>query len=146
MPLKFRETGLALSPTEIRKDCTAFSGGWAVGYIYYEAREGHGDEPHTWFWSIHGVLGKPIDMRGPRHRRVTGRHKKLFGRDLAEVADVGKPQRDGARGLKEPTPPRAISLGSIALNGSSHTRRPTSVTTSIVQPPSYLPCAALIDA
>jgi len=63
MPLKFRETGLALSPTEIRKDCTAFCGGWAVGYIYYEAREGHGDEPHTWFWSIHGVLGKPIDMR-----------------------------------------------------------------------------------
>ena len=103
MPLKFRETGLALSPTEIRKHCTAFCGGWAVGYIYYEAREGHGDEPHTWFWSIHGVLGKPIDMRGPRHRRVTGRRKKLFGRDLAEVADVGKPQRDGARGLKEPS-------------------------------------------
>src|SRR6478752_2027495 len=64
MPLKFRETGLALSPTEIRKDCTAFCGGWAVGYIYYEAREGHGDEPHTWFWSIHGVLGKPTGMRG----------------------------------------------------------------------------------
>jgi hypothetical protein len=35
-----------------------------VGYIYYEAREGHGDEPHTWFWSIHGVLGKPTGMRG----------------------------------------------------------------------------------
>jgi hypothetical protein len=52
-----------LSPTESRKDCTAFSGGWAVGYIYYEAREGHGAEPHTWFWSIHGGLGKPIDMR-----------------------------------------------------------------------------------
>jgi hypothetical protein len=73
MPLKFRETGLALSPTEIRKDCTAFSGGWTVGYIYYEARErhgdyeareGHGDEPPSWFWSIHGGLGKPIDMRG----------------------------------------------------------------------------------
>jgi hypothetical protein len=105
MPLKFRETGLALSPTEIRKHCTAFCGGWAVGYIYYEAREGHGDEPHTWFWSIHGVLGKPIDMRGPRHRRVTGRHKKLFGRDLAEVADVGKPQRDGAQRVKGTNPP-----------------------------------------
>ena len=72
MPLKFRDTGLALSPTEIRKDCTAFSGGWAVGYIYYEARErhgdceageGHGDEPPSWFWSIRGGLGKPMDMR-----------------------------------------------------------------------------------
>jgi hypothetical protein len=64
MPLKFRETGLALCPTETRKDCTAFSGGWAVGYIYHEAREGAGDEPLTWFWSIHGVFGKPMDMRG----------------------------------------------------------------------------------
>ena len=62
MPLKFRETGLALSPTEIRKDCTAFSGGWPVGYIYYDAREGHGGEPHMVLvdpWRI----GKPIDMR-----------------------------------------------------------------------------------
>ena len=72
MPLKFRDTGLALSPTELRKDYIAFSGGWAVGYIYYEAREGHGDceageghgdEPPSWFWPIHGGLGKPMDMR-----------------------------------------------------------------------------------
>lgn len=66
MPLKFRQTGLAFPPGETRKDCTAFSGGWAVGHIYYEAREGDGDgdEPRTWFWSIHGVFGKPIGMRG----------------------------------------------------------------------------------
>ena len=73
MPLKFRDTGLALSPTEIRKDCTAFSGDWAVGYIYYEARERHGDcgrrrrprrtnRPHG-FGKYHGGLGKPMDMR-----------------------------------------------------------------------------------
>ena len=100
MPLKFRETGLALSPTEIRKDCTAFCGGWAVGYIYYEAREGHGDEPHTWFWSIHGVLGKPTGMRG--HGTAGSLEDAKSYLDLAEVADVDKPQRDGARGLKEP--------------------------------------------
>jgi hypothetical protein len=80
MPLKFRETGLALSPTEIRKDCAAFSGGWAVGYIYYEAREGHGDEPHTWFWSIHGVLGKPIDMRGHGIARSWKTQKAIWKR------------------------------------------------------------------
>ena len=64
MPLKFRETGLVLSPHEIRKDCTACSGEWAVGYIYREAPEERGGEPRTWFWSLHGVSGKPADIRG----------------------------------------------------------------------------------
>jgi hypothetical protein len=146
MPLKFRETGLALSPTEIRKDCTGFCGGWAVGYIYYEAREGHGDEPHTWFWSIHGVLGKPIDMRGHGTARSLEDAKSYLEETWQRWLTWANLKETEPRGLKEPTPPRAISLGSIALNGSSHTRRPTSVTTSIVQPPSYLPCAALIDA
>ena len=39
MPLKFRSTGVALSSEEPSKDCTAWSGGWTVGYIYYQARE-----------------------------------------------------------------------------------------------------------
>jgi hypothetical protein len=64
MPLKFRDTGLALSPTEIRKDCTAFSGGWEARERHgdCEAGDGDGDEPPSWFWSIHGGLGKPMDM------------------------------------------------------------------------------------
>ena len=66
MPLKFRETGLALSPHEIRKDCTAFSGEWAVGYIYREAPERFSLRrfasgawrwlaPFTLFWLLEGI-------------------------------------------------------------------------------------------
>jgi hypothetical protein len=35
-----------------------------VGYIYREAPEEGGGEPRTWFWSLHGVAGKPADIRG----------------------------------------------------------------------------------
>ena len=64
MPLKFRSTGVALSSEEPSKDCTAWSGGWAVGYIYYQAREQEHAGPLTWIWSMHGVPGKPPGMRG----------------------------------------------------------------------------------
>ena len=63
MPLKFRSTGVAFSSDETSKDCTACSGGWTIGYIYYKAPEDR-DEPLTWMWSIHGVPGKPPGMRG----------------------------------------------------------------------------------
>ena len=59
MPLKFRSTGVAFSSEETSKDCTAWSGGWTIGYIYYKAPEEGRDEPLTWIWSIHGVPGKP---------------------------------------------------------------------------------------
>ena len=64
MPLKFRSTGVAFSSEQTNKDCTAWSGGWTIGYIYYQAREEDRDEPLTWIWSIHGVPGKPPGMRG----------------------------------------------------------------------------------
>src|SRR6185503_17984319 len=64
MPLKFRSTGVAFSSEETSKDCTAWSGGWTIGYIYYRAPEDDRDEPLTWIWSMHGVPGKPPGMRG----------------------------------------------------------------------------------
>ena len=64
MPLKFRPTGLAFPHEETPKDRTAFSGDWAVGLVYCEAGESGREGPHTWFWSIHGIFSKPIDMRG----------------------------------------------------------------------------------
>jgi hypothetical protein len=64
MPLHFRPTGPAFPHEETPKDCTAFSGGLAVGFIYCEAGESGREGPHTWFWSIHGIFSKPIDMRG----------------------------------------------------------------------------------
>ena len=50
MPLKFRSTGVAFSSEQTNKDCTAWSGGWTIGYIYYQAREEDRDEPLTWIW------------------------------------------------------------------------------------------------
>ena len=64
MPLKFRSTGVAFSSEQTSKDCTAWSGGWTIGYIYYRAPEDDRDEPLTWIWSMHGVPGKPPGMRG----------------------------------------------------------------------------------
>jgi len=64
MPLKFLSTGVAFSSDETNKDCTAWSGGWTIGYIYCKVPEEDRDEPLTWIWSIHGVPGKPPGMRG----------------------------------------------------------------------------------
>ena len=64
MPLNFRPTGPAFPHEEGPKDCTAFSGDWAVGFIYCEAGESGHEGPRTWAWSLHGIFGKPIDMRG----------------------------------------------------------------------------------
>jgi hypothetical protein len=80
MPLKFRETGLVLSPHEIRKDCTACSGEWAVGYIYREAPEEGGGEPRTWFWSLHGVSGKPADIAATAPRPRWKPRKRIWKR------------------------------------------------------------------
>jgi hypothetical protein len=64
MPLKFRSTGVAFSSQETTKDCTAWSGGWTIGYIYYRAPEDNRhDEPLTCIWSIHGMPGKPPGIR-----------------------------------------------------------------------------------
>src|ERR1044072_5842624 len=64
MPLKFRSTGVAFFSDETSKDCTAWSGGWVLGYIYYRAPEQDHDAPRVWIWSIHGVPAKPPGMRG----------------------------------------------------------------------------------
>ena len=77
MPLKFRSTGVAFSSEETSKDCTAWSGGWTIGYIYYREPEDDRDEPLTWIWSIHGVPGKPPGMRGHEARSLAGAGEHL---------------------------------------------------------------------
>ena len=64
MPLKFRSTGVAFSSEQASQDCTACSGGWTIGYIYYQAGDDDRDQPLSWIWSIHGVPGRPPGMRG----------------------------------------------------------------------------------
>jgi hypothetical protein len=60
--LTLRPTGSVFSTDKSRQDYTASSGEWVVGYIYFEVSETDA-EPRNWFWSTHGILGKPADMR-----------------------------------------------------------------------------------
>ena len=60
MPLTMRPTGLSSPVDKDRKDNTVYSGEWAMGRIYEESGA---REELRWFWSLHGILGKPLDMR-----------------------------------------------------------------------------------
>jgi hypothetical protein len=60
MSLKLRPTGLVFPIDKDRKDYTVFSGKWEMGRIH-EIRGG--PEHMRWFWSLRGILGKPLDMR-----------------------------------------------------------------------------------
>jgi hypothetical protein len=62
MPLTMRPTRLSSDPE--RKDYTAYSGKWAIGRIYEE--RGMPAEM-TWYWSFHGSVSRPHDMRTNGH-------------------------------------------------------------------------------
>src|SRR4051812_49940409 len=114
MPLKFRSTGVAFSSEETSKDCTAWSGGWTIGYIYYQAREEDRDEPLTWIWSMHGVPGKPPGMR-PWSRADARRRASKTGSELAGVAAMGAPH--GARAGRVKGTMRASRPHACVLDG-----------------------------
>ena len=60
MSLTLRPTGLASPVDKDRGDYIVCSGDWAMGRIYEE----RGSPQHLrWYWSLHGILGKPLDMR-----------------------------------------------------------------------------------
>lgn len=60
MSLTLRPTGLASPVDKDRRDYIVWSGDWAMGRIYEE----RGSPQHLrWYWSLHGILGKPLDMR-----------------------------------------------------------------------------------
>ena len=40
------------------------SGDWAMGRIYEQRG---GPDSMRWFWSLHGIFGKPADMRTDGH-------------------------------------------------------------------------------
>jgi hypothetical protein len=64
MPLKLRPTGLGSGIDKERPDFTVYCGEWEVGRIY-ETRGG--PDSMRWFWSLYGMLGKPVDMRTNGH-------------------------------------------------------------------------------
>ena len=59
MALTIRETGLASPSDKDHADFTIYSGAWPVGLIY---KERGGPELLRWFWSLHGMFGKPPDI------------------------------------------------------------------------------------
>ena len=60
MPLTMRPTGLESPVDKDRPDFTIFSGDWAMGRIY----EYRGAPVNLrWFWSLHGIVSKPLAMR-----------------------------------------------------------------------------------
>jgi hypothetical protein len=64
MPLTMRPTGLASPGDKDRQDVTVYCGEWAVGRIYEQRG---GPDSMRWFWSLYGMLGKPVDMRTNGH-------------------------------------------------------------------------------
>ena len=60
MPLTIGPTGMESPVDKNRKDFTVFSGEWAMGRI---CEERGAPVNLRWFWSLHGIIGKPIDMR-----------------------------------------------------------------------------------
>jgi hypothetical protein len=60
MPLTMRPTGLSSPVDKDRQDFTVYCGEWAVGRIYEQRG---GPDSMRWFWSLYGMLGKPVDMR-----------------------------------------------------------------------------------
>jgi hypothetical protein len=60
MSVKFRPTGLAPPVDKDRKDYAVSSGEWEMGRIY-EERES--PQHLRWYWSLHGIIGKPLHIR-----------------------------------------------------------------------------------
>jgi hypothetical protein len=91
MPLKLRPTGLASPIDKDRGDFIVFSGEWAMGRIY-EERESR--QHLRWYWSLLGILGKPLDLRTDGRAR---RKKVARVPSCAERRQGQRPTRDHLR-------------------------------------------------
>ena len=75
MPLKMRPTGLGAGINKDRQDLTIYRGEWAVGRIYEQRG---GPDSMRWFWSLYGMLGKPVDMHTNGHAATLDEAKAQF--------------------------------------------------------------------
>jgi hypothetical protein len=55
-----RATELASPSDQHRRDFTVYSGDWAIGRIYEQRGS---PDSMRWFWSLYGMLSKPVAMR-----------------------------------------------------------------------------------
>ena len=58
----------------------------------YEQRGG--PDSMRWFWSLHGIFGKPADMRTDGHAATLDEAKAQFESRLAALAGVGEAAGD----------------------------------------------------
>jgi hypothetical protein len=75
MPLKLRPTGLGAGIDKDRPDFTVYCGEWEVGRIYETRGE---PDSMRWFWSLYGMLGKPVDMHTNGHTATLDQAKAQF--------------------------------------------------------------------
>ena len=75
MALKLGPTGLGSGIDKDRQDFTIYSSGWAMGRIYEQRG---GPDRMRWFWSLHGIFGKPADMRADGHAATLDEAKAQF--------------------------------------------------------------------
>ena len=86
MSLTLRPTGLASPVDKDRGDYIVCSD-WAMGRIYEE----RGSPQHLrWYWSLHGILGEPLDMRTDGRAPTLEAAKAEFDASWREMARVGK--------------------------------------------------------
>ena len=82
MALKLGPTGLGSGIDKDRQDFTIYSGGWAMGRIYEQRG---GPDSMRWFWSLHGIFGKPADMRADGHAATLERGQGRAGRSCVRT-------------------------------------------------------------
>ena len=110
-----RRTGLASGVDTDRPDYTIFSGDWAMGRIY-ENRGG--PDSMRWFWSLHGVVGKPEGLRtggnAPTLDEAKAQFETAWRRWLAWANLPEKPKRPGRTGIVLTTFDRSAQSADLA--------------------------------
>ena len=68
MALTLRPTVVESPVDKSRQDFTIFSGKWEMGCIYEDRS---GPVNLRWFWSLHGIVGKPLAPTAAPRRSTT---------------------------------------------------------------------------
>jgi hypothetical protein len=76
MTLTLRPSGLGSGIDKDRPDYTVYCGEWGIGRIYQTRG---GPDSMRWFWSRHGIFGKPADMRTDGHAATLDQAKSHGG-------------------------------------------------------------------
>ena len=87
MALKMRPTGLGSG----RQDFTIYSGDWAMGRV---CQQRGGPDSMRWFWPLHGIFGKPVDMRADGHAATLDQAKAQFETAWRQWLAWGKLRED----------------------------------------------------